>query len=187
MGNVKKILTAALLAVCCLIGMMPVQAEAAGNLTLNYKNATMQEGGRLRLRTATSGGIKSSKKVRWKSSDKKIVSVDKNGNIRAKKNGTATVTAVTADKKGRASCKIRVQKKESADTKVLVAYFSATNTTKGAAGKIAGAVGGDIYRITPAKAYSSKDLNYNNDNSRASKEQGNAKARPQLAGRNREL
>ncbi len=57
-GKSKKILTAALLAVCCLIGMMPVQAEAAGNLTLNYENATMQEGSRLRRRTAIVGGFR---------------------------------------------------------------------------------------------------------------------------------
>ena len=44
---------------------------------------------------------------------------------------------------------------------VLVAYFSATGTTKGVAEKIAAITGGDLYEIVPAEPYSDADLNWN--------------------------
>lgn len=65
--------------------------------------------------------------------------------------------------------------------KSLVAYFSATGTTEGAANALAKAVRADLYRITPAQPYSSRDLNWNNSSSRSSVEMGNDSARPALA------
>ena len=44
---------------------------------------------------------------------------------------------------------------------VLVAYFSATGTTKGVAEKIASVTGGDLYEILAAEPYTTDDLNYN--------------------------
>ena len=64
----------------------------------------------------------------------------------------------------------------------LVVYFSATGTTAGVAEKIAAITGGDLYRIVPAEPYSSADLNWNDRNSRSTKEQNDSKARPQIAG-----
>ena len=48
----------------------------------------------------------------------------------------------------------------------LVAYFSATGTTKNMAKKVAAEVGGDLFEITPKIPYTNEDLNYNNSNSR---------------------
>lgn len=67
------------------------------------------------------------------------------------------------------------------DAKVLVAYFSATNMTKGVAEKIAVSTGGNLYSITPAVPYTSADLNYNTD-CRANREQNNPTARPEISG-----
>ena len=67
--------------------------------------------------------------------------------------------------------------------KVLVAYFSVTNNTKAAAQDIAKASGGKLYRIKPAQAYTKKDINYNNDNCRANREQRDASARPAVKGK----
>jgi flavodoxin len=64
--------------------------------------------------------------------------------------------------------------------KSLVAYFSATGTTEGAANALAKAARADLYRITPAQPYSSRDLNWNNSSSRSSVEMGNDSARPAL-------
>lgn len=66
--------------------------------------------------------------------------------------------------------------------KTLVAYFSATGNTKSAAEKIAAIIGADLYAITPAEPYSDDDLDYNDENSRCSKEQNDPKARPAIAG-----
>jgi len=64
---------------------------------------------------------------------------------------------------------------------VLVAYFSATGTTKGVAERLASAVGGDLYEIVPAEPYSDADLNWNDKNSRSTKEQDDKSARPGIA------
>ena len=65
---------------------------------------------------------------------------------------------------------------------ILVAYFSATNNTKGIAEKIAEAEGADIYAITPAVPYTDADLNYGDDNSRTTVEQNDDSARPEISG-----
>ena len=63
---------------------------------------------------------------------------------------------------------------------ILVAYFSATGTTKGVAEKIAAITGGDLYEIVPAKPYSDADLNWNDRSSRSTKEQNDKSARPEI-------
>ena len=71
---------------------------------------------------------------------------------------------------------------ETSGTKVLVAYFSATNTTKGVAEKIAASINGDLYEITPSEPYTSADLNYNDDNSRTTIEMNDPSVRPAISG-----
>lgn len=68
---------------------------------------------------------------------------------------------------------------ESSDEKMLVIYFSATGTTKGIAEKIASVTGADLYEIKPKEPYTDEDLNYNDDGSRATKEQNNKDVRPE--------
>lgn len=68
------------------------------------------------------------------------------------------------------------------DNKVLVAYFSCTNTTKGVAETIHNQLdGSDLYQILPAVPYTSADLNYNGD-CRANREQNDPSARPEIDG-----
>lgn len=55
-------------------------------------------------------------------------------------------------------------------SKILVAYFSATGTTKKIAKAIASETGADVFEITPAVPYSSADLNWNDTKSRTTKE-----------------
>lgn len=63
--------------------------------------------------------------------------------------------------------------------KVLVAYFSNTNTTKCIAEKIADVTGGTLYRIEAAQPYTSADLDYNSD-CRANREQNDPTSRPAI-------
>lgn len=65
---------------------------------------------------------------------------------------------------------------------VLVVVFSATGTTKGVAEKIAAIENADLYEIIPAEPYSSADLNWNDKNSRTTKEQNDPSVRPEIAG-----
>lgn len=65
--------------------------------------------------------------------------------------------------------------------KELVAYFSATGTTKHAAERLAKAIGADLYEIEPATPYSSADLNWHDKRSRSSVEMNDGESRPELA------
>lgn len=67
-------------------------------------------------------------------------------------------------------------------TKVLVAYFSATNTTEGVAEQIANGLNADLYEIVPAEPYTDADLDYNDNNSRSTLEMNNPDARPAISG-----
>ena len=66
----------------------------------------------------------------------------------------AATTLMACGKKASAT---EATKTESAP-KVLVAYFSATGTTKSAAEKVAKATGAELFEIKPTEAYSSADL-----------------------------
>ena len=68
------------------------------------------------------------------------------------------------------------------DKKILVAYFSCTGTTEKVADVIAKTVGGKLYKITPATAYTSADLDWNNKSSRSSIEMTTENSRPELGG-----
>ena len=72
------------------------------------------------------------------------------------------------------------KKAEASNKKVAVVYFSATGTTKTVAEYIKTAANADIYEIVPKEKYSSEDLNWNNNNSRSTKEQNNKNARPEI-------
>lgn len=69
-----------------------------------------------------------------------------------------------------------------AGSDILVAYFSATGTTKTLAGYISEVTGGDLYEIVPEIPYSSEDLNYSDNNSRSTREQNDEGARPAISG-----
>lgn len=66
-------------------------------------------------------------------------------------------------------------------TKVLVAYFSATGTTKTLAEYAADALGADLYEIIPEEPYTDEDLDYGNDQSRSSLEMDDPDARPSIS------
>ena len=56
---------------------------------------------------------------------------------------------------------------------VLVVYFSATGNTENVANYIAQATDGDLFELVPVDAYTSEDLNYNNESSRVVQEYEN--------------
>lgn len=66
--------------------------------------------------------------------------------------------------------------------KKLVAYFSASGTTKKVAEMVADSAEADLYEITPKEAYTSADLNWMDKKSRSNVEMGDKKIRPEIAG-----
>ena len=78
-------------------------------------------------------------------------------------------------------CKMKTEGKIMTSKKVLVAYFSATGTTKRLAEKIAGVTGGDLFEIKPEKPYTAADLDWTDSNSRSSIEMKDKNCRPEIA------
>ena len=68
----------------------------------------------------------------------------------------------------------------SLEKKVLVAYFSATGTTRAAAERLAATTGGDLHEITPEIPYSDADLDWHDQQSRSSIEMADASSRPAI-------
>ena len=71
-------------------------------------------------------------------------------------------------------------KKEDKEMKVLVAYFSASGTTKGVAQQLAEVAGADLHEIKPAQHYTDADLDWRNKKSRSSVEMQDRKSRPAI-------
>ena len=53
--------------------------------------------------------------------------------------------------------------------KILVAYYSATGTTKGVAEKIAEEINGELFELKPVEEYTDDDLDWTDDDSRVSR------------------
>ena len=79
---------------------------------LNKKKITISVGQTVKLKVK-----KNSKKVKWKSSNKKIVTVSKKGKIKGKKVGKATITAKIGKKK--LKCKVKVVAKKTKNDKTV--------------------------------------------------------------------
>lgn len=93
--------------------------------------------------------------------------------------GNSTGQQTNSDISEAASGESGVQKTGNQNT--LVAYFSATGTTKGVAEKLAAVTGADLYKIVPARPYSSEDLDYNDSHSRTSTEMNDPNVRPEIS------
>lgn len=176
-----------------------------GNKKVTKKTYKMKRGDSKKIKVSVSPK-KGKKTIKFSTSNKKIATINKNGTVTAKKAGTAKITVtVTLKESGKSKApvkkstwvKIKVRDPASSDEtndnpatelpepagkKSIVAYFSCTDNTRTIAEYVAECTGADIYRIEPAVPYTSADLNYNNSDSRTSKEQNDAAARPEIAG-----
>lgn len=74
----------------------------------------------------------------------------------------------------------QANKKKSKDMRVLVAYFSATGTTKGAAQQLAEVTGGTLHEIKPEQPYTDADLDWRDKQSRSSVEMQDKSSRPAI-------
>ena len=70
---------------------------------------------------------------------------------------------------------------EAPETATLVVYFSATGTTRSVAERIAALTGAGLFEIVPAEPYTAEDLNYGDHSTRATVEQNDPDARPEIA------
>lgn len=90
-----------------------VKTKKLKKISLNKKKLTLKKGKTYKLKVSYKPNTKSikeaaGKKIKWKSSNKKVITVTKTGKIKAKKVGKATIT-VTYSKKIKAICKVKVR------------------------------------------------------------------------------
>lgn len=97
-------------------------------------------------------------------------------------NDTSDISSKTEDKsvndnsiESNSSTNSNTDKKDT-----LVVVFSATGTTKNVAKKIAEIENAGFYEIEPKEEYTTADLNWNDRNSRSTKEQNDPKSRPEI-------
>lgn len=134
-----------------LTGVAQTQA-AAKTPKLNRTSITLTVGQSKKLT------VSNAKNVKWSSSNKAVATVSKNGNVKAKKVGKATITAKVSGKS--LKCKVTVKKKQTSannqtsGSKILVAYFSWSGTSERIAENIIKQTGADSYRIERSTPYS---------------------------------
>ena len=81
----------------------------AKSVTLNKSKVSLVEGKKTTLKATISPKDTTDDDVTWKSSNKKVAKVNKNGKVTAVSPGTATITVTTANGK-KATCKVTVKK-----------------------------------------------------------------------------
>lgn len=89
-------------------------------------------------------------------------SANNNSTVKTTESSASTGSTIAASTAG--------DKTQAESGKTLVVYYSATGSTRKVAGEIASELGADTFEITPVQTYTSDDLNWNNNNSRVSKE-----------------
>ena len=103
MKSTRKFISLILVLALCLSTFSNTNVDAKGKVKLNKKKITLTIGSKYKLKLKNY-----KKKVRWKSSNKKVASVSKKGKVTAKKKGTAKITAIAGKKKY--VCKVIVKK-----------------------------------------------------------------------------
>ena len=91
------------------------------------------------------------------------------------------ILAICFLKKEKPSMNMENTNVNDSNNKSLVLYFSATNNTEQIAKYISEITSSDILEIIPKDIYTDEDLDYNNDNSRANREQNDKNSRPEIS------
>jgi len=85
-------------------------------VSLNKTSVDLYIGNSTKLVATVKPSNATNKGVTWKSSNTSVVSVDKNGNIKGLKAGTATITVTTNDGSYTATCKVTIKEKPASYT-----------------------------------------------------------------------
>ncbi len=92
-------------AVCKITVKAPIPVT---KVKINKEAVSIVKGNTYSLKAKITPTNATNKNVKWKSSNKKVVTIDNNGVIKGNKKGTATITVTTVDGKKTAKCKVTV-------------------------------------------------------------------------------
>ncbi len=93
-------------ATCYITVTDPVKVKS---IKFAKKSYSVNKGKYLTLKATIAPKNATNKEVTWKTSDKKITKIDKNGKVKGLKKGTVTITATSKDGKKTAKCKVIVK------------------------------------------------------------------------------
>ncbi len=93
-------------ATCKVTVKKPVKVKS---IKFNKKEYSVKKGKTVTLKTTFTPKDATNKEVTYKTSDKKIATIDKNGKVKGLKKGEVTITVTTKDGKKKAACKVIVK------------------------------------------------------------------------------
>ncbi len=133
-------------------------------ITLNYKQITVKTGKTRKLKATVTPANATNKKLKWKSSNKRIATVSQTGKVKGIKAGKVKITVAARDGSGKkATCKVIVEKKKSKKIKVtsVSLNYSQISVQAGASRSLSATV-------LPSNATNKKLRWYSSDSSIAS-------------------
>lgn len=86
-----------------------VISQAEGDISLNKTEVSLEKGKKVKLQALTSEDL-TSQNITWKTSNKKVATVNKQGVVTAKKKGNAVITAKIKGTDTSAKCEVDVKK-----------------------------------------------------------------------------
>ncbi len=92
----------------CKVTVKEAKTVKVTGVSLNKTSASVEKGNSITLKATIKPSNATNKNVTWKSSDKRIATVDSNGKVKGVKKGTATITVTTKDGSKKATCKVTV-------------------------------------------------------------------------------
>lgn len=95
-------------------------------VSLDKTTLTLTEGDSSKLTATVNPSNANNKNVTWVSSNTSVVTVDSNGNVKALKDGTATITVTTVDGEYTATCQVTVNEKPASYSVTLTAKEEVT-------------------------------------------------------------
>lgn len=159
----------------------PVSREQLASVLWRYAGSPAAEGA-ASFRDSASAAAYAASAVKW-SETNGIMRPVSEGVFAPKSDATRAQVAAALMNLFRGAEQASVPEENPDDSaKILVAYFSATNTTRPLAGYIADGLGTDLFEIVPETPYTSADLNYGNSSSRTSIEMNDPDSRPAISG-----
>ncbi len=93
-------------ATCSITVNNPVRVKS---IKFAKKSYSVKKGKTLNLKATIAPKNATNKEVTWKTSNKKVATVDKNGKVKAIKKGKVTITAITKDGKKKAQCQVIIK------------------------------------------------------------------------------